>query len=150
MKYLELQEGRSFLLRFEHKENLLTELRAFFKQNNLQGALFWIMGAFKKGTLVGGPAENSFPPVPLYMSFEDTREILGWGNISLLKDGSSKIHLHMSAGRRQETFTGCLRKEGEVYLTCEVYLKEIMNFPYRKKDSSSGIELLDIPEKKNS
>lgn len=144
MKYKELQEGRSFVLRLDNGENLLEELLTFFQEQRLQGAVFWVLGALEKGQLVGGPQTASLPPEPINITFNDTREIVGWGNIARVMEGSPKIHLHMSAGRNDHTYTGCLRKKGQVFLTSEIYLREIINFPVRKKEMSSGIELLDI------
>ncbi len=150
MIFQQLKEGRSFILRFEHEEDLLEGLKIFVEENKLQGAVFWILGALGKGKIVGGPRHNTAPPEPIFVSFEDTREIIGWGNICRLTNKSPKIHLHLSAGRGENTYTGCLRSDGKVFLTCEVYLREILNFPLRKKDQTWQVELLDITGNRDS
>jgi predicted DNA-binding protein with PD1-like motif len=61
------------------------------------------------------------------------------------KEGAPVIHLHASLGRGKEVLTGCIRKEGEVFLVVEALILQIAGVSAsRKPDQPSGLELLSV------
>ena len=144
MIFRQITTGRQFLLRMEHGDDLLKELYVFFENNKIDGAFVWILGALECGKCVAGPQKTSLPPDPIIRVFSETHEILGWGNFFLNDHEKPKIHLHITTGHGSETMMGCLRDNARVFLTCEVFVQEVLNPPVRKLDPESATELLDL------
>ncbi len=144
MKYKEITIGKTYLIKFDHEDDLLDELKKFFVSQNLYGAVFWILGALKSGKFVNGPKENLLPPLPIFNILLETHEIVGFGNIFFDEKNNVKIHLHVSAGRDKNVITGCLRGSAQVFLTCEVFLVEIKTNIIRKFSEDLGAAILDL------
>ncbi len=123
MDYRKGSIGRIFLARIDHGEDLLKELTGLAVRENIRSAFFTILGAAGRAQLVTGPKEKSVPPVTVWSSFDDVREIVGAGNI-FLENGEPKIHLHAVAGSSRGLTMGCIRKEAEAFMVLEVFITE--------------------------
>lgn len=123
MDYRKGSIGRIFIVRVDHGEDLLKELTGLAVRENIRSAFFTIIGAAGRAQLVTGPKEKSVPPVTVWDSFDDVREIVGAGNI-FLENGSPKIHLHAVAGSCRGLTMGCIRKEVEAFMVLEVFIIE--------------------------
>ncbi len=123
MDYRKGSVERVFVARVDHGEDLLDELTDLAVKENIRSAFFMILGAAGKAQLVTGPKEKSVPPVTVWSSFEDVREIVGSGNI-FYENGAPKIHLHAVAGSSRGLTMGCIRKEAEAFMVLEVFIIE--------------------------
>jgi len=123
MDYRKGSIGRIFIARVDHGEDLLKELTGLAVRENIRSAFFTILGAAGRTQLVTGPKEKSVPPVTVWPPFDEVREIVGAGNISL-ENGAPKIHLHAVAGSSRGLTMGCIRKEAEAFMVLEVFIIE--------------------------
>jgi predicted DNA-binding protein with PD1-like motif len=142
MKYTEVKTGRVFLVKFEHGDDFLEEIKNISLKENIRFATITFMGALAEGETVVGPKARKIPAEPTYVSFDDAREIVGFGNISM-RDGAPHIHAHASVGRGEMSMTACLRKACEVFITVEAVIAEMIGADIkREKDAATGLDLL--------
>ena len=98
MKYTVGSIGRVLVVKVEHGDDLLEEIKNLAIKENIISASLFMLGALKKASLVVGPRECTVPPEPVWASFTDGREIMGIG--SIFSDGVEPvIHLHAAFGR---------------------------------------------------
>lgn len=144
MKYRSGKIGKVVLARFDHGEPILPALSDLCSAEGILSGWFFLLGAVTKGSMVTGPREAILPPVPVWTSFPLPHEIVGMGSVAE-KDGAPSLHLHASLGRGNEPLTGCIRKEGEVYLVVEALILQVDGLSAsRKPDDRTGLELLSI------
>lgn len=144
MKYSQGNLGRVLVIKLEHGDNLIEELKGVCAKENICEAVLFVVGALQKASLVVGPKEAVVPPEPVWKQFEDGREIVGIGTV-FDSDSGPAIHLHASIGRGDKVMTGCIRKDTEVYLVVEVILLEIIGSGTKRVlDQSLGLHLIDF------
>lgn len=144
MQYKAGHVGRVILARFDHGEQVVPALAGLCAREGIASGWFFLFGALREGRLVTGPREASLPPEPVWQEFTDPFEIVGMGSIAG-GDGPPSIHLHSSLGRGKEVLTGCIRKEGEVFLLVEAMIFEVLGMRVtRSLDERSGLELLTL------
>lgn len=131
MEYVKGKIGRVFTVRIDHGEDLILELIKLAELEQIESAVFMLLGALKEAKFVTGPKESITPPEPVWSGFDDVHEILGIGNI-FLKDGKPKIHLHAGAGRGDNLKLGCLRGESEVFMVVEAFVFELEGISARR------------------
>jgi len=142
MEYEKGRIGRTFIVRFDHKDDLINELIKFAELEHIQSAFFTLLGALREGKLVTGPRESVIPPDPIWFGFDDVHEILGIGNI-FHEDGKPKIHLHVGAGREVNVKLGCLRVQSEVFMVVEAFVLEVEGISARRaSDKEKGFSPL--------
>lgn len=124
MEYSTGSIGRVFTVRLDQGDDILKELEGLAVSENIKSAMFMMLGAVKKASLVVGPRTNDVPPDPQWANFEDAHELIGIGNI-FREEGKPKIHLHSAAGRGDSVKTGCLRGESEVFMVVEIFIMEL-------------------------
>ena len=115
MKYSQGSFGRVFVLKFEDKDNLLEEMKGIAIKEKIEVGTITLLGGMRSAAVVSGPKEAVIPPDPMWINFNDGREVLGIGTL-FWKGDEPVIHLHGALGREKETYTGCIRKECSVYL----------------------------------
>jgi predicted DNA-binding protein with PD1-like motif len=144
MRYKAGKVGRVVLARFDHGEQIVPALAGLCEKEGISSGWFFLFGAIRNGRLVAGPREASLPPDPVWQEFTEPFEIVGMGSIAASGDFPS-IHLHSSLGRGKEVLTGCIRKEGEVFIVVEAMVLEILGVrATRSPDERSGLELLTL------
>ncbi|MBD3346312.1 MAG: DUF296 domain-containing protein [Chitinivibrionales bacterium] len=146
MKYCSGKTGRIFVARLEDGDDIYACIERIASREKIPGAVVWIIGGMKNGGVVTGPKTPIvMPPEVMIERFEEPREVLAVGTIFPGDDGTPSLHLHAGAGRGDKPLIGCPRIAAECWLIDEVVILEItkMNVA-RKKDPSSGLELLDI------
>lgn len=144
MRYQKGHLGRTFLLRFEDNDDLLSELEKLVKKERISAATIIFFGALRKGNLVAGPKKVKFPSKPSKVTFKDGWEIVGMGTVFPIVSGS-EVHLHAAMGRKTKTLTGCLRKDSKVFLVVEAVVFELKGIrAAREVDPKSGIHLLNL------
>ncbi|MBI4777448.1 DUF296 domain-containing protein [Candidatus Desantisbacteria bacterium] len=147
MQYQEGKIGRVFAIKFDHNDDLLLNLKELIINENVPAGMVFFLGALEEGKLVVGPEKTCVPPIPIWTSFADGREVFGIGTIFWDKDAPN-IHIHFSAGRGKEILMGCLRKEGKVYLVIEAFLIEVTDINAQKQYFDElGISMLKFKEK---
>lgn len=136
--------GRVILARFDHGEEIVPALGALCAKEKIASGWFFLFGAVTEGELVAGPRTADLPPDPVWKAFPMPHEIVGMGSVAT-RDGAPSIHLHSSLGRGREALTGCIRKEGEVFLVVEAMVLEIAGVrASRPLDARFGLELLSV------
>ena len=144
MRYKAGKVGRVVLARFDHGEQVVPALAGLCGKEGISSGWFFLFGAIRNGRMVTGPREASLPPDPVWQEFAEPFEIVGMGSIAA-GDGSPSIHLHSSLGRGKEVLTGCIRKEGEVFIVVEAMVLEVLGVRVtRSPDERSGLELLTL------
>ncbi len=147
MQYQKGSIGRVIVAKIEHGDDLLVELKGLLQKEEIKAGIMFMIGALQAGSLVVGPETSSVPPNPVWKAFQDGREILGIATIFSDED-EPVIHLHTSLGRGNETWTGCLRKDAQVYLVVEVIILELIDSGAgRTLDALTGLNLLGFPGK---
>ncbi len=144
MRYRIGQVGRVVLARFDHGEAIVPALADLCRAEAVRAGWFFLFGALEGGRLVCGPKEAVLPPDPDWRAFAKPFEIVGMGSVAV-KDGSPSLHLHASLGRGAEVLTGCVRKEGNVFIVVEAMILEVAGVAAsREPDEKTGLELLSL------
>ncbi len=144
MRYRTGQIGRVVLARFDHGEAIVPALADLCRAEAIRAAWFFLFGALDGGRLVCGPKEAVLPPDPDWRAFAQPHEIVGMGSVAE-KDGSPSLHLHASLGRGADALTGCIRKEGQVFVVVEALVVELTGVAAsREPDAAMGLELLSL------
>ena len=126
MRFSELTEGRTFVLRLEEGEVLHEAVESFCRDKGILRATVSAIGGVDAGSeFVSGP---DFPVgeriEPLTFKIDAPCELAGTGTIFPDLDGNPVMHMHGSVGRRGVSHTGCFRKKMMVWLTMEVVVHE--------------------------
>lgn len=136
--------GKVLLARFDHGEPIVPALVELCTREGVLSGWFFLFGALSAGRMVTGPREARLPPEPVWTEFTQPHEIVGMGSVAEV-DGAPAIHLHSSLGRGREALTGCIRKEGEVFIVVEALVLQIAGVAAsRKADGRTGMELLSV------
>jgi predicted DNA-binding protein with PD1-like motif len=133
---------KNYLLRLYRGEDIFKEIEKFCENNGINGGIIHGMGAVSKAILGFFDGQKY-----LEIVFDENLEILALsGNIA--KGERPIIHLHGVFGRIDGSsigghiFPGCI-----VSVTCEINILQSEPPPKRSKDQSTGLNLLDLPEK---
>jgi len=146
MKYSEARHGRVFVLRLEHGEVLHEILERFAREKQIRAAAVIVVGgADRASRLVVGPENGDARPVnPMELVLDAAHEIAGTGTIFPDEDGTPLLHLHVAAGRKNHTVTGCVRNGVVVWQVLEVVVFELTDTTaIRRRDPVLGFKLLD-------
>jgi len=144
MHYKAGSMGRLILARFDHGEEIVPALADLCAREKIASGWFFLFGAVTEGELVAGPRTADLPPDPVREAFPMPHEIVGMGSIAT-SGGAPSLHLHSSLGRGKEVLTGCIRKEGKVFLVVEAMVMEIAGVrAMRTRDERFGLELLSV------
>lgn len=132
MEYQQGNIGRGFAVKFDDKDDFINCLNELVKKEKIKVGVILFIGAIEKAQVVVGPKKIEIPPIPIWTSFEDGRELLGIGTI-LWDNNEPKIHLHSAIGREKDVLIGCLRKDTKVYLIIEAIILELTNIELKRK-----------------
>lgn len=144
MKYTQGSFGRVFILKFEDKDDLLTEIKNLAKKEAIKAGTITLLGGMRRGGIVSGPKEPVIPPEPMWIDFDDGREVVALGTL-FWKEQEPVIHLHSAVGRGKEAFVGCLRRDSSVFLVVEAVITEILGVNARKiEDKKTGLVMLEL------
>jgi len=116
--------GRVLMIRLDHGDDLLENLKEIVVKETIKSAWFQILGGVRQAGVVTGPKQPVMPPEPVWRDVDEAREVVGSGSIFM--DGEEpRIHLHAAMGHHGDTLTACIRKNTKVYLVLEVILFEL-------------------------
>lgn len=146
MKYSEATLGRVFVIRLEQGDVLNEAIEKFAADHGIRAAAMIVLGGAERGSrLVVGPENGEARPVaPMEYLLEAAHEIGGVGTLFPDEDtGRPALHVHVAAGRKDSTVTGCTRKGVVIWQVAEVVLLELAGSPAtRKPDRALGFKLL--------
>ncbi len=137
MKYSEAKQGRTFVIRLEDGDIVHEEIEQFARDHSIKaGALIIVGGADKGSRLIVGPEQDRSKPVtPMEHILDDVYEIAGTGTLFPNEEGNPVLHMHMAAGRKTSTVTGCVRNGVKTWHILEVILFELVD--------STGVRIFD-------
>jgi predicted DNA-binding protein with PD1-like motif len=142
MKWKQLQEGelRSFAAIFDTGDEVVQDLTALAKDQNLAAAQFTGIGAFRRVTLGYFDWESKeYKKMPVD---EQVEVVSLLGDIALNEGGVQSLHPHVVVSRRDGTVLGGHLMAGEVRPTLEVVVHEMPAHLTRRKDRETGLALI--------
>ena len=146
MRYSTAQMGRIFVIRLEDGEVLHETIERFAEEQGIGAAALIMVGGADEGSkLVVGPEKGRDVPVnPMTQILNGVHEITGTGTLFPDEEGKPLLHLHIAAGRKDSTVTGCVRTGVKIWQIGEVILFELADTPAtRKVDPQLGFKLLN-------
>ena len=144
MKYKQGSFGRVFVLKFEDKDDILEEMKKVALKEKIKVGSIMLLGGMRSAGIVSGPKEAVIPPDPLWVDFNDGRDVLGIGTL-FWKEDEPVIHLHGAFGRGKETLLGCIRKDSSVFLVIEAVITEILGIDAHKAlNEKTGLVMLEL------
>lgn len=123
MEYEQAKLGRTFILKFAHGEDFLTELKTFVKEQQIKAGTIQLLGALAKAGVVVGPKKDELPVTPIEKTIDHAHEIIGIGTIFWEND-EPKIHIHTATGHDKDVLVTCIRKDTEVFIVIEAIVQE--------------------------
>ncbi len=145
MKYGQGTLGRVFVARFEHGDDVLAELVALCRREEVRSATVQLIGGMQSGKFVVGPRTEQLPPEPEWRELGESHEVLAGGTV-FWDDEGPRVHIHGAFGKHDRVRVGCLRENSETFLVLEAIIVEITGVDARRRlDPLSGMKLLDLP-----
>ncbi len=136
-----------YVVRLESGEAVIETLTTFLRSERIAFANLSAAGAVSAVHLGYWNARTKSYE---FRQFEEQLEVVSFEGNSWLKDGAPFLHLHGVFGREDFSVIGGHIKEARANPTFEVWLRtEDVPVP-RKHDPSTGLDLLDLPEKVQS
>lgn len=132
MQYSVGEVGRTIIAKVEHGDDLLESIKELARKEQLESAVFFMLGALKSSKIVVGPRETVVPPEGMPRYFEDGREVLAIGTIFSNEQGEPTLHIHGAMGREESVLVGCIRDLSEVYLVMELIIMELKGVNARR------------------
>jgi len=138
-KAREYQGDRNFLVRLQHKGDILEELTRFCADNEINAAFISAIGAVEKGTI---GYYDQVEKVYKSILFDEHMEIAHLGGNLSLKDGQPIVHAHIVLSKENgETFSGHLMSPTIIF-ACEANIAELKGEPLtRGYDEDTGLPL---------
>ncbi len=136
--------GRVVVARGFDGENLYEQIESIAAKESIASASVLLVGGLRSAKVVVGPKDPNGPIEPVFVEFDDAREIAGVGTIFSDDDGP-KLHLHTAIGRGKESLVGCPRGGAHIFAVMEMVMTEIEDVDAsRQLDPSLGIKLLTL------
>jgi len=108
------------------------------------------VGGIRSGKVVCGPKNLTGLIEPQFETFDDARELVGFGTL-FPQAGEPSLHFHAGIGRGDEAIVGCPRAAMSVYLVLELVIIELLGIQgTRELDEDFGVHLLKIVGKATS
>ncbi len=132
---------RTFAVVFDKGDEVLENLLAFAKAEDLSAAEFTGLGALSDVVLGYFDWQNKdYRRIPI----DEQVEVLALtGNVAL-KNGEPKLHPHIVVGKADGTAHGGHLLEGHVRPTLEVIVTELPAHLQRRSDPETGLALLRL------
>lgn len=145
MKYSEVKQGRTYVMRLEDGDIVHEEIEQFARDHAVTAAALIIVGGIDEASkLIVGPEQGrSKPVIPMAHVLDNVHEIAGVGTLFPDEEGNPLLHMHMASGRETSTVTGCIREGVRTWHILEVILFELIDSTgVRKVDSETGFKFL--------
>ncbi len=141
MRARTIDSTRNFFLVFETGDEVIAVLRRFAQENKIEGGWFHAVGALECATIawwswVAKEYENR--------QVEEQLEVLSLAGTIGLEGGKSRIHAHVSLGRRDGIAVGGHLVSGVVRPTLEMVVVDFRATLQRSRDQQTGLALIRI------
>jgi hypothetical protein len=144
MQYTEGKLGRVFVVKLSDGEPIYDSILEIANREGIKCAAVYAVGGMRSGTVVTGPENPRGKVVPRTISFDDARELVGFGTIVPL-DGKPSLHMHAGIGDQEHVTVGCPRIAANVYLVLEVVIIELLGIKAtREFDPEFGVHVLSL------
>jgi len=148
MQYSEARQGRVFVIKLDGGDKIPDALEEFAHEQGVQRAYCILIGGVDDGSrIIVGPEriKGDEKPVPIQYELEGRHEVLGTGTLFPDEDGNPVLHLHVAAGRKGKTSTGCSRAGLIAWNIIEVVFIELVDERgTRMLDRSTGFKKLEL------
>jgi uncharacterized protein len=142
-KLLEADGTRTFAVVLDPGDEVIESLTAFANGENVTGAGFTAIGAFRDVTLAYFDLEKKeYQEIPV----DEQVEVLSLTGNFGIHDGEPKIHAHVVVGRRDGSTRGGHLIRAHVQPTLEVVVTETPAHLRRRIDASTGLPLIDLSD----
>ena len=132
---------KTYVLIYEKGDEFIAGLQAFAKGNSLTASHFTAIGAFSDAVLGYFDREKmDYKKIPVKEQVEVLTLV---GNITF-SEGKHKVHAHAVLGKADASAIGGHILEGHVWPTLEVVVEESPKHLIRRKDSETGLALLEL------
>lgn len=132
---------RTFALALDDGDEPMSELERFATDQEVTGASFTGIGAFREATLAYfDPEVRGYVDIAVAEQVEVLSLV---GNVARRGDGTA-IHAHVVVGRRNGAAAGGHLKAARVRPTLEIVVRETPTHLRRAIDDATGLPLLDI------
>ena len=144
MRYGQAGLGRVFVVRLESGDIINESLEKVARDEGIKAAAVILLGGADSGSrLVAGPDEGDKGAVPYVQGIEGVHEMTGTGTIFPGPDGRPSLHMHIAAGRKDKSVTGCTRSGVKTWLTGEAVIIELAGCAAsREREPGTGFDLL--------
>ena len=143
MKWRLLDESgeRTYVLVFEHGDEVMSTLKTFAQDLDLEASHFTAIGAFSEVTLGYFDRERrDYVKIPL----GEQVEVLSLAGDITREDAGPMVHAHVVVGKRDGTAHGGHLLQARVWPTLEVVLADAPRRLHRRRDPASGLLLIDL------
>jgi uncharacterized protein len=142
-KLLHESDGqRTYALIFETGDEVMSNLKAFARDNKLGGSHLTAIGAFRDVTLgYFDWVKKDYKRIPIREQVEAVSLV---GDIAEGEDGQPGVHVHVVLGRSDGTASGGHLMEAHVRPTLEVILVESPKHLRRRHDQETGLALIRL------
>ena len=125
---------RHYILVFDKEDDVLATLRAFAEEHGVRGASFVALGAFRSATVAyWNPETKEYE----HIAVDEQVEVL-----SLVGNIGSKIHAHVTLGRRDGSAIGGHLIAATVFPTLEMTVTVYDAAIERGTDEETGLSLI--------
>ena len=139
------KQGTSYIVRLEQGDDILKSLRQFSDGQRIKAAFFEGIGSLYKARL--GHYDFKDTKTYKYETFDEDLEILTLsGNVSTMNNHALP-HAHITLGRRDFSVIGGHLEDDSLANMVEVNLVKMPGKLEKAKDSSIGLNLLQLPNK---
>jgi hypothetical protein len=140
-KLLDATGQKTFALVLDRGDEVVAELTAFAKAENMAAAHFTAIGAFSAVTLgYFDRASKQYLKIPVREQVEVLSLI---GDIAIAKEGP-QVHAHVVIGGRDGAARGGHLLDARVWPTLEVILVESPRHLHRRHDADTGLALIAV------
>ncbi len=136
-----------YVVRLEPGELAIEGLTAFLRAEGVEFANVSAAGAVEWARLgYWNPDTRAYE----YRDFPEQLEVVSFQGNASLKAGQPFLHLHGVFGRHDFSTVGGHIKEARVRPTLEVWLRTESIPVRRARDTATGLDLLDLPERQSA
>jgi uncharacterized protein len=140
-KLLAEGESRIYAVVFDTDDEVVAGLTEFARRENITGAGFPAIGAFRRVTLAFFDLEKrEYEEIPIG---EQVEVLALTGNLAR-ENGEPKVHAHVVIGLRDGSTRGGHLIAGHVRPTLEVVVTEAPGYLNRTQDPATGLPLIDL------
>jgi predicted DNA-binding protein with PD1-like motif len=137
----QLNPVRTFFLVFDREDDVMATVRTFAEQNGIRGGHFVAIGALSRATIAWWSWS-----VKEYekREVEEQLEVLALVGDITVEDGRTKVHAHVTLGRRDGVAVGGHLFEGTVRPTLEMQIFDYGRPLTRKRDAKTQLSLIAL------